>query len=128
MSFDLPTYHKQQASELAKSQQTLKATLLELAKTKKVAKVHVTYDGSGDSGQIEEITFMDKGGRVILIEDSITDKLDTVICGILPGGWELDSGSLGTIDIVIKGKTVKYTHEHNERYEEVNTTTNEVEM
>jgi hypothetical protein len=110
-----------------------------------IYRVTVEYDGSGDSGQIENVeAWDDRTERMPLptelrvqlvsenpdyprdpqnleaaIENLAWDylDLDTLF------GWEDNDGAFGTFVFDVPGRTV--TLEHNERYTEVNTTSHE---
>ena len=52
--------------------------------------------------------------------------IDEILCQFLPGGWEINDGSYGTVQIDVKKKTVSI--EHNERYTEVNSSEEEIKL
>jgi hypothetical protein len=82
--------------------------------------VSISYDGSGDSGYLEEATIEPERD---LSEDAIK-ALDTLAEGILEsrhGGWEINEGSCGTIKIDFDKNTIEI--EHNERIEQYETST-----
>jgi hypothetical protein len=114
-----------------------------------VTRVEATYDGSGDSGDFQDIVFvftdpvalhdgeardgMTNGRRMYLEEFKRTHtsadpailtpvQLDTFVdtlWGLLPGGWEINEGSYG--EITVDTRTTKVRLDHNERIVEVNT-------
>lgn len=92
--------------------------LLEQLEKLGVTEVHAAYDGSGDSGGVEDITALDaKAGEVRLghdlneaIRDEAHDYLNT-----MHGGWEINEGSFGTFKLDVINKKRKL--EHNERIE-----------
>jgi hypothetical protein len=47
-----------------------------------VTRIHIEYDGSGDSGQIESITYLDSDGRRVEISGKveITSEAVTALC------------------------------------------------
>jgi hypothetical protein len=47
------------------------------------------------------------------------DDLENAMYSLLPGGWEINDGSYGSIDIEVSTGAIEVTH--NERYTEVNT-------
>jgi hypothetical protein len=61
-----------------------------------VIRLTASFDGSGDSGQIETVTVEPEG---IEISDALWDKLDDFLLELLPGGWEINEGSFGQFDI-----------------------------
>ena len=69
-----------------------------------IAKAEISYNGNGDSGAVEDLTLRDRDGLEVdpaslpaCKEASIwlpggggtdrSDKLDELVCAILPGGW-----------------------------------------
>ena len=106
-----------------------------------IHRVTVDYDGSGDSGQIENVEawsaanerlpFPSEPGIQLVsenpdhpranqnleaaIESVAWDYLDDLYCG-----WENNDGACGAFVFDVPARTV--TLEHNERYTEVNTT------
>lgn len=118
-----------------------------------VTRVEATYDGSGDSGDFQDIAFCftdtvaqhdghardatTNGRRMYLdefrrmhttAENAImpTPKLEEFVEALwqlLPGGWEIDEGSYG--DITIDTARAKLKLVHNERIVETNTSTEE---
>jgi hypothetical protein len=122
-----------------------------------VTRVVASYDGSGDSGDFQDLCFwfcdpvaqhdseaMDSStnGRRIysaefrqqhvdpsganpspIISPKKFDEFTGALWALLPGGWEINEGSYGEIEIdTIKSKI---KHEHNERIIETHTTHNE---
>ena len=79
----------------------------ELRKQRELAFVRVEYDGCGDSGQVEEVAYLDSQKKVITIDDqSLHEAVEEYVYSILPGGWEINEGSEGTVEIdVAAGKT-----------------------
>jgi len=106
--------------------------------------IEVEYDGCGDSGAVEQITFYCKdkefkgnlpktkfvslfGGRgQEPSQVDIQETLDEVTCFLLPSGWEINDGSFGTLKINVNEKSVNL--EHNSRYTEVDTTEEEIKL
>jgi hypothetical protein len=113
-----------------------------------VTRVEARYDGSGDSGDFDDIVFiftdrialqdMDardiepRGSRMYLDEFRRTHttadpaiftaaQLTTFVDTLwefLPGGWEINEGSYG--EITVDTRTTKVTLDHNERIVEIN--------
>jgi hypothetical protein len=109
-----------------------------------IHRVTVDYDGSGDSGQIENVEAWGADNermpfpsepRIHLasdnpdlpyVEQSLEATVETVAWQYLDDlycGWENNDGACGTFVFDVPARTV--TLEHNERYTEVNTTTHE---
>lgn len=81
----------------------------------KIETVIVAYDGYGDSGAIESITaYRDK--NKVELGDELTTAIREAAYGILPGGWDVDCGSLGELVINVRLRTI--TREHNWRVED----------
>jgi hypothetical protein len=84
-----------------------------------VAQVEAKYDGSGDSGTIGTITYFGHDEEEVDAKTfpakhhpdpwtdpanverttSLDDLVDTVVCALLPGGWEINEGSFGTFTL-----------------------------
>jgi hypothetical protein len=124
----------------ARNKQILFAALAEAG----IHRVTVEYDGSGDSGQIENIEAWSAdnkrlpfptGPRIQFVpenpgspsaEYSLEAAIDTVAWDYLYDlhcGWENNDGAFGTFVFDVPARTL--TLEHNERYTEVSTTTHE---
>lgn len=106
-------------------------------------RVTVEYDGSGDSGQIDDVSAWNAGDEIIsfpsdrkitllsenpdhpLAEQSFEAAVETLAWDYLEiySGWENNDGAFGTFVFDVPARTV--TLEHNERYTEVNTTSHE---
>lgn len=130
--------------EITPSEHTtdLKDILFDILKEKKVKEFTVSFDGSGDSGQIEDISLSDKilnapvdgikvsagiqysgGTATQLYEEAkyIRDVIDGVCYKVLEqvcGGWEINEGSYGEFKFDVKNRTV--TLDFNERVMDVN--------
>lgn len=128
--------------KLSTDQQDNKDIIFDLLEAKGVKSFTVTFDGSGDSGQIDEITLDEKlqslpveGASVnrgtVFTEDGPTKKIeynpplrevieelcyDTLegVCG----GWEINEGSYGEFVFDVKKRNIHL--DFNERIEEVN--------
>jgi hypothetical protein len=122
-----------------------------LFKTFGVTSITATYDGSGDSGSIDDINLHYGDPRVItsdtrtqqfwqfvsekidavpvaqqIFTKKLSDAFENALWKLLTdnfGGWENDDGASGDIDIDVQ--TGKIEVEHNQRYTEVNTTSRE---
>lgn len=102
--------------------------------------VTVYYDGSGDSGQIENVEAWDVGNERIPFPSDpeiqlaaenpdhpfIGQRLEAAVESLawdfldIHYGWENNDGAFGTFVFSVSDRTVRL--EHNERYTEVNTT------
>jgi len=109
-----------------------------------IHRVTVEYDGSGDSGQIENVEAWDAGNQNIPLPSAIKVQLasgnpdhpadpinleaavEEIAWSYLYDqhyGWENNDGAYGTFVFDVPARTI--TLEHNERYTEVNTSTHE---
>lgn len=108
-----------------------------------IRRVTVDYDGSGDSGQIENVEAWDASNDRIpfpsgvkiqsaaenpdhpLPAHNLEAAVETLAWDYLEiySGWENNDGAFGTFVFDVPARTV--TLEHNERYTEVNTTSHE---
>jgi hypothetical protein len=117
-------YLREQEQRVANAKADLKKKMVELGKLG-LHHVKVHYDGSGDSGEIEEVAFAKADGTEFVPEDGVEDAISDIVYGMLPGGWEINEGSYGDVTISVEGEVVKVKHEHNERIEKVETTEEE---
>lgn len=94
-----------------------------------VARVHIDYDGCGDSGQIEDVRYFDAQGALIKTAPALTlteDTLRNVFYDLLESrhaGWENNDGAFGQFEWDLVTDTLK--HSHSERYVECETTEHE---
>ena len=109
-----------------------------------IIKISIEFDGAGDSGQIEDVrAWHAAGGTVPLPSDhklelpsplpdnppvhmTLQEAVETLAYDYLEDthpGWENNDGAFGTFLFDVPGQTV--TLEHNERYTEVTTTSDE---
>jgi hypothetical protein len=110
-----------------------------------IHRVTVDYDGSGDSGQIENVEAWNDGNERIPFpsdtriqlgsenpdhpssETNLEATVETLAWDYLElsigWGWENNDGAFGTFVFDVSARTI--TLEHNERYTEVNTTSHE---
>lgn len=109
-----------------------------------IDKVTVEYDGSGDSGQIDDVWAWNAGDEIIsfpsdrkitllsenpdhpLAEQSFEAAVETLAWHYLEqrhNGWENNDGAFGIFTFDVPGRLI--TLEHNERYTEVNTINDE---
>jgi hypothetical protein len=120
-----------------------KAVLFAVLAAAGIHRVTVEYDGSGDSGQIENIEAWNVGNQKIPLPCDLTipasehpehpraeRKLEEAIEALaweylydLYWGWENNDGAFGTFVFDVPARTIAL--EHNERYTEVNTTSHE---
>lgn len=124
----------------ARQKAAIFAALAELG----VDHVAVNYDGSGNSGQIDEILASDAANKSIplpsdrkvrlpsadpgnpFVETTLEDAVETLAWNYLEelyGGWENNDGAFGSFVFDIPSHSIKF--EHNERFTDVNTTSHE---
>lgn len=82
--------------------------------------IAVEFDGYGDSGDIQTAEYVKSvkhpKEQEPSIQESDYEKITELCYDLLPGGWEINSGSFGVIKISFdKDVTIKV--ENNERYE-----------
>jgi hypothetical protein len=122
---------------------TIKDTC-KLLRTMGVTSVTCTYDGSGDSGDMQDImlvsgalvgensskslqNFVDRHVSTVetskqLFTQKMADALENALWKIVSDnfpGWENEDGAFGEIDVTVEDGKIKV--EHNQRYTEVNT-------
>lgn len=87
-----------------------------------IFKVHASYSGEGDSGDIDGVYATDVNGNYFPWPDSLSelrDRVRKILWAFIPGGFEINDGSMG--EITLELSTRKFLHEHKERiidYEE----------
>lgn len=90
-----------------------------------VAKVHVEYDGEGDSGDIEHISYIDINDEDVphALSEEDEERLKSAIWPFVPAGFENNEGGFGNIYIDVKNNSVLC--EHSERIIETNDSSKE---
>jgi hypothetical protein len=79
-----------------------------------VAIVTVEYDGSGDSGDVQDVTLEDaKGNKMGVDFDERCRSATYEALECRHGGWEINEGSFGNVVFDIRNGKVRF--EHNER-------------
>jgi hypothetical protein len=79
-----------------------------------VEEVKITFDGYGDDGQVQDPVFTPApaGG----LPEGLGRMIEEICENLLPGGWEVNSGSFGTI-LILAGAGI-YSVNHTWRDEE----------
>lgn len=128
--------------QLTEEQKASRDIILDILALKNVKTFTVTFDGSGDSGQIEDISLEDNllesnvaGASVnkgtIWTDEGSVENIDTnptmrevieelcyaILEGVC-GGWEINEGSYGEFVFDVKKRKVRL--DFNERVESVN--------
>lgn len=128
--------------QLTEEQRDNKDIIFDLLEIKGVKRFTVTFDGSGDSGQIEDISLSDdllnmavqgasvNGGTIWTSEGKVENiKNDPPLREIIEelcydtlegvcGGWEINEGSFGEFTFDVKKRNIHL--DFNERVQEVN--------
>ena len=94
-----------------------------------VEHVHIDYDGCGDSGCIESITYtdgqgsaVDLTGKLAISEEQLFDLFYDLTQARHPG-WENNDGAYGEFDWNVAEDALKHTH--NDRFTDYDTTEHE---
>lgn len=89
-------YHRERAAAETRARADLRyvAGVLRLLG---VATVTAAFDGSGDEGFVEDVTY--DPDPPAGLPDGLRDVIDDAVCDLLPGGWEINAGSFGTVTI-----------------------------
>lgn len=91
--------------------------------------IHIIYDGCGDSGSIESITYtdahenpVDLTGKTTITADELMELFYDLTQARHPG-WENNDGAFGEFSWNLRDETLKHTH--NDRFTEYDTTEHE---
>jgi hypothetical protein len=107
----LSRWHDEQKKQLEES----RAKLTQLLSTEpEITRFEVQYCGSGDQGQVEELTAYDGNNNPLQLHDSLHDAVEDLVYDLLGThcpGWEINAGSSGLI--TIDAKTFQGTIDHN---------------
>ena len=88
-----------------------KAKLLEtLAASPTIKEITIEYDGFGDEGCINEITFADAANNPIETTEELRSLVEEVVSECLPGGWGDNEGAYGTCTIDAESGTMSFDH------------------
>lgn len=101
--------------ERAVREEKAKKTLKELAAElfiQGVATVEITYNGEGDSGDIDYIAYLDIAGQSLpsARTDSVDEKLKDIAWVFIPSGFENNEGGYGTVRIDLQKNLVQCSH------------------
>ena len=115
----LQQYNARQREVIA-TEPILRAELVALG----ISDVQADYDGVGDSGQIEDIRYLDASepGRFIPVEASIAQRVEDLLYALLNlrhGGWENNDGAYGSFRWNLADGSLE--HEHNARFTDYST-------
>ena len=71
-----------------------------------ITAIDVVFDGCGDSGQVEDIQYLDENDDATSTKNpELSDAVEEYVYSILPAGWEINDGSFGNIYINVKART-----------------------
>jgi hypothetical protein len=139
----LDEYQKQQEENLKQAKDRLKEAC-KILEPLGITMIDVEYDGSGDEGAVESVTFSCNGSEYkgdlpkekfeslfVYSQEKprvvhITEVIEEICYHFLPDGWGNGDGAFGILKIDIKKKIV--TIEHNQRYTEVSTSEEEFKL
>jgi hypothetical protein len=91
-----------------------------------VRSVTASYNGEGDSGDVEYVAYNRAAGSTEPLPPDIDRRVKDIIWRLLPSGFENNSGGFGevTIDVI----THKYKCEHSQRSDETFDSTEEFDF
>ncbi len=81
-----------------------------------IYKVHASYNGEGDSGNIDHVFASDVNGNYMPWPKSVEnwrEKIEQLFWEFIPSGFEINDGSMGELTLTLN--TNKLEREHNER-------------
>lgn len=101
---------KRKDEELAR----LKSLLPQL-KELKIAKITITYNGSGDEGAYDPVVFENADGTAIEVLESlrktVQEAIEDVITNTYGGGWWNNEGATGNAELTVKTGKLQINHE-----------------
>lgn len=140
---NLMTAYENHAKALKEANAQNKATVFDALREAGITRVAVTFDGEGDSGQIEELTAFaqDKpqpvpsetvpvqhatwdGRGSTRVETPLREAIEELCYGLLSeqyDGWENNDGAFGEFTFHVQDRTIAL--KFNGRYTDVHTTT-----
>jgi hypothetical protein len=83
--------------------------------TLNVARVEAEYDGAGDSGQIEAISFRDASGAIVTeqVSEQTRGHVESLLYALLNlrhGGWENNDGAFGSFGWDLSDGSMDHVH------------------
>jgi hypothetical protein len=124
-SFSLERYYREKLENVRQHLPEAARQLKEVG----VETVHINYDGCGDSGQIESVTYLDGQGKSLnpfgktsITEDALMDLFYDLTQARHPG-WENNDGAFGEFEWDLSADTLHQTH--NDRFTDYDTTEHE---
>jgi len=117
--FNASYYGSEEVNEDFELPEEIKKEAEELLPGEKISKLYVEYSGGGDSGYLEDDmgveTESGKNKRI-----PITLQISNWVDSNLPGGWEIDEGSTGTVNFNFETGEINLIHQWN-TYENLDT-------
>jgi len=115
----LSDYYALEREALA-SESTIRGELRALG----IVTVEAQYDGVGDSGQIDEIKYLDDSNpaQSISVGDETHQRVETLLYALLSlrhGGWENDDGGYGSFSWNLEEELLE--HVHHQRFTDCDT-------
>jgi len=111
-SFSLEQYYRERLENMRRQ---LPVARLQL-KDVDVARVSIEYDGCGDSGQIESITYLDGDGRQVDPSGKVEITSETLmelfydLLETRHPGWENNDGACGDLEWDLAADSLLYAH------------------
>jgi hypothetical protein len=125
----LAHFHQTEQARLDEAKTSLRAEIIPRLAHLQVASVEVAYSGCGDEGAIDGVQFRDAAGQRVeraSLPRGFIEELETCAYAFLPSGFEVDSGSQGTL--TIDTQTAKVTIKHQENYTETRDSSREFDL
>lgn len=115
----LSDYYARERETLA-SESVIRSELRTLG----VVTVEAQYDGIGDSGQIDEIKYLDGSNpaQSISVGDETHERVETLLYALLSlrhSGWENDDGAYGSFSWDLEEELLE--HVHHQRFTDCDT-------
>jgi hypothetical protein len=90
-----------------------KNEVLSLLQRSAISRVVMEYDGSGDEGLVDSVTCFGADDKEVQTTPDTISALEDLVCDILneqQGGWELDEGSFGKVEIELATGVARFSH------------------
>jgi hypothetical protein len=76
-----------------------------------VGEISIGYDGAGDEGYVNVITYFAKDGEEVELTDAKLEAIiDDLFCAATPLGFETNEGGEGKIHVEVASKRVEIHH------------------
>ncbi|QEG27059.1 hypothetical protein GobsT_18120 [Gemmata obscuriglobus] len=90
-----------------------KHEILALLQQSAVSRLEISYDSSDDEGMIDSVTCFGPDGAQVKPTPEINSLVEELVCEMLDeqqGGWELDDGSFGEVEIDVETGLASFSH------------------